>query len=153
MNSIIVYVDDAAYALQMLQQLRGADNFSAQHPTQWIVVGCAPRVTHRASKWVTNSARENWRGRWADKVFAGIVPWLQRQHGDVVVTRLAQSTLRTQTESLRGEFGTAQVVDARRPRASLELRGAAPVDASGYKGMGIVSYAAAFMGAGLMLAD
>ena len=56
MENIIVYVDDAAYAMQMLQGMR-ADG-AARNPTRWIVVGCAPRVTHRVSKWVTHSARE-----------------------------------------------------------------------------------------------
>jgi len=68
-------------------------------PCSGLLWAAPTRITHRASKWVTNSARENWRGRWADKVFAAIVPWLQ-QPGDVVVTRLAESTLRTQTDLL-----------------------------------------------------
>ena len=57
MDNIIVYVDDAAYALQMLQPMCPAN--SVRSPARWIVVGCAPRVTNHASKWVTNSARDS----------------------------------------------------------------------------------------------
>ena len=154
MNSIIVYVDDAAYALQMLGCLHRPETVDGQ-PGRWIVVGCAPRITHRASKWVTNSARQNWQGRWADKVFAGIVPWLQKD-GDVVVTIIAKSTLRSQTESLVSEYGASQVVDARRPRLSLEPQAVAAANVAqpqGYKRNGIISYAAAFLSAGMMVAD
>lgn len=116
MDNIIVYVDDASYALQMLQPMRLADG--ARNPARWIVVGCAPRVTHRASKWVTHSARESWRGKWADKVFAQLQPLLQ-QDGDIVVTQLAQTTLCAQTESLMKEYGVARVLDARRQNLAM----------------------------------
>ena len=92
MDNIIVYVDDATYALQMLQPMLPAGG--PRNPTRWIVVGCAPRVTHRVSKWVTHSARESWRGKWAEKVFAQLMPVLQRE-GDAVLTQLAQTTLIT----------------------------------------------------------
>eukprot|EP01031_Cornospumella_fuschlensis_P001461 gene1461-1824_t len=95
MDNIIVYVDDASYALQMLEPMR-MDGI-ARNPARWIVVGCAPRVTHRASKWVTNSARESWRGKWADKVFSQLLPLLE-QNGDTVITKIAQTTLCAQTE-------------------------------------------------------
>lgn len=116
MDNIIVYVDDAAYALgvlQVLQAPRTADGM--RKPVRWIVVGCAPRVTHRVSKWVTHSARENWRGKWAEKVFARLLPLLQ-QEGDTVVTQLAEGGLPGQTEVLTKEYGSAQVLDARKPR-------------------------------------
>ena len=70
MDNIIVYIDDAAYALHLLQpmlptagtadaartpapgSLASATSFTGTH---WILVGCAPRVTRRVSKWVTHS--------------------------------------------------------------------------------------------------
>ncbi|MCY1164719.1 MULTISPECIES: hypothetical protein [Polaromonas] len=147
MDNIIVYVDDASYALQMLQPMRLADG--ARNPARWIVVGCAPRVTHRASKWVTHSARESWRGKWADKVFAQLQPLLQ-QDGDIVVTQLAQTTLCAQTESLMKEYGVARVLDARRPKFGHDLQ---PVTAAqAQESNGTLGYVAALAGAGLLVA-
>ena len=150
MNNIIVYVDDTAYAHYALENLRLSEG--ARRPVRWIVVGCAPRVTHRASKWVTNSARESWRGKWADKVFAALVPLLA-QNGDVVVTRIAQSTLRAQTEKLIDEYGVARVVDARKPKARQDIAAEAPESVAPMprpaSGVGIAHCAAALFGIGL----
>ena len=147
MDNIIVYVDDAAYALHLLQPMLPSGD--ARGPTRWIVVGCAPRVTHHASKWVTHSARESWRGKWAEKVFAQLLPLLQ-QEGDTVVTQLAQSTLCTQTESLIKRHGAARVLDARRPKFGQDLQ---PVTASqAQESHGVLGYAAALAGAGLLVA-
>lgn len=119
MDNIIVYVDDAEYALHMLQPMLPSDD--SRRPTRWIVVGCAPHLTHDASKWVTHSALESWRGEWAEKVFAQLVPLLQ-QEGDTVVTQLAQTALCSQTESLIKEYGEARVLDARRPKFGQDLQ-------------------------------
>lgn len=147
MDNIIVYVDDASYALQMLQPMR-ADGAS-RNPARWIVVGCAPRVTHRASKWVTNSARESWRGKWAEKVFAQLTPLLQ-QDGDTVITKLAQTTLSAQTENLIREYGVARVLDARRPKFGQDLQ---PVTATQVQeSKGVLGYITALAGAGLLVA-
>lgn len=71
MNPIIVYVDDASYALPLVQALAASPQAQASH---WLLVACAPRITHRVSKWVSHSARESWRGKWADKLFAQLLP-------------------------------------------------------------------------------
>ncbi|RYX93051.1 MAG: hypothetical protein EOO28_20105 [Comamonadaceae bacterium] len=148
MDNIIVYVDDAAYALQMLQPM--LPSAESRRPTRWILVGCAPRVTHRVSKWVTQSARQSWRGKWADKVFSQVVPALQRD-GDDIVVHLAQTTLSGQTESLMKEHGVARVLDARRPKFGHDLQ---PVTAtqSQEKNNGVVGYIAALASAGLLVA-
>ena len=57
MENIIVYIDDAGYALQLLQPMLPAGR--SVLPTRWIVVGCAPRVTHHVSKFATYSARDS----------------------------------------------------------------------------------------------
>ena len=54
METIIVFIDDADYAVQMLQPMLPATNHT---PTRWVLVGCAPRITRRISKWVTKGAR------------------------------------------------------------------------------------------------
>ena len=119
MDNIIVYVDDASYALQMVQPMHRTS--SARTPARWITVACAPYLSHDASKWVSPSALESWRGEWAETVFAQLLPALE-QEGDIVVTRLAQTNLISQTESLIKEFGEARVLDARRPKLGQDLQ-------------------------------
>ena len=111
-HRVIVYVDDASHARQLLQPLCAQPSARATH---WLVVACAPRMTHRISKWVSHSARENWRTKWADKLFAQVQPWLQAGGGRVT-TVIAKGPLAELAEQLQAEHGAAQVVDARRPR-------------------------------------
>ena len=129
MNNFIVYIDDAAYALHLLQpMLPGADTpgrtptaLLVNPNTHWILVGCAPRITRRVSKWVTHNARDNWRRRWADKVFSIIVPALQWRAA-TVTTLLAKTSLVEQTEALIRQHGAARVFDARRPKLGHDLQ-------------------------------
>ncbi len=113
MEKLIVYVDDATHALGVLQPLLAYT--PQQGARQWILVACAPRVTHHVSKWVTHSARENWRGRWSDKLFAQLLPRLQGP-GEEVITCPGKNNLTAQTEHLLREHGPARVIDARRSR-------------------------------------
>lgn len=113
MDRVIVYVDDAAYAHQILSPLMARE---AAVDTHWILVACAPRMTHRISKWVSHSARENWRTKWADKLFAHIIPMLALP-GSHVTTVVAKGPLAELTDQLHAaEAVAAQVVDARRPK-------------------------------------
>ncbi|MHB1199122.1 MAG: hypothetical protein ACYCZ6_06095 [Polaromonas sp.] len=147
MDNLIVYVDDAAYALQMLQPMLPSG--TCRSPTRWIVVGCAPHMTRHVSKWVTHSARESWRAAWAEKVFAQLLPLLQRD-GDSVVTQLAQGTLCLQTEALIRKHGAARVLDARRPKFGQSLQ---PVTATqAQESHGVLGYATALASAGLLVA-
>jgi hypothetical protein len=109
MQKVIVYLDDPAYARQ---QMPGA----AGGPTHWVLVACAPRMTHRISKWVSHSSRENWRTKWADKLFGAVIPGL-RERGDAVTPVLAKGPLPELTRALMAEHGTEQVLDVRRPKA------------------------------------
>ena len=109
MNKVIVYLDDPAYARQHMAD--GGDV-----PVHWVLVACAPRMTHRISKWVSHSARENWRAKWADKLFDQVVPVL-RARGDAVTPVLARGPLPELTRNLMAEHGTARVLDVRRPKA------------------------------------
>jgi hypothetical protein len=108
MDKVIVYLDDPAYARHNLP--------AAAVPTHWVLVACAPRMTHRISKWVSHSSRENWRAKWADKLFDQVIPPLQ-ERGDAVTPVLARGPLPELTRMLMAEHGTARVVDARRPKA------------------------------------
>jgi hypothetical protein len=114
MEKIIVYVDDGAHAQQQLAPMTRSGLGGAPR-THWVLVACAPRMTHRISKWVSHSARENWRAKWADKLFAQIVPGLQAS-GDLVTVVLAKGPLPELTDQLKAEHGTSRVLDARRPK-------------------------------------
>ena len=115
MNRLIVYVDDATHAWGVLEALRNTPDASA--PRQWIVVACAPRVTQHVSKWVTHRARESWRGKWTDKLFAQLLPQIEGD-GHEVLAFVAKNNLALQTEDLIRAHGPAQVIDARRPKQS-----------------------------------
>ena len=108
MNKVIVYLDDPAYARQRMPDADAG-------PTHWLLVACAPRMTHRISKWVSHSARENWRAKWADKLFDQVVPALTAR-GDAVTPILARGPLPELTRSLMAEHGTERVLDVRRPK-------------------------------------
>ena len=97
MDKVIVYLDDPAYARQHMA--------GGGAPTHWVLVACAPRMTHRISKWVSHSARENWRAKWADKLFDQVVPAL-RARGDDVTPILARGPLPELTRTLMAEHGT-----------------------------------------------
>ncbi len=146
MDKLIVYVDDADYALHLLQPMLGE---AGRSPTQWVLVGCAPRVTHHVSKWVTNSARESWRGKWAEKTFSRLKPLLT-QDGDEVVTHMGSNKLIEQTAQLMKEYSHARVLDARRPKFGQDLAPVTPAQAQEQQKM--VGMMAAVAGAGLLVA-
>lgn len=112
MKPIIVYVDDAAYAQPMLQALAGSSQAASSH---WLLVACAPRMTHRVSKWVSHRARENWRGKWSEKLFTALLP-IMSVPGAKVTPVLAKGPLNELIAELQQEHGAAQVIDARRPK-------------------------------------
>ena len=118
MDKIIVYVDDADHAQQLLAPLVANEPASQRH---WVLVACAPRMTHRVSKWVSHSARESWRNKWADKLFAQIITGVGLPHAQVT-TVLAKGPLAELTEQLQADlqsdgYRPAPVMDARKPRS------------------------------------
>lgn len=151
MEKVILYVDDAAYAREFLAKMAAEGNGRA--PRHWVLVACAPRMTHRISKWVSHSARENWRSKWFAKVQEQLLPAMQSEAGDVVTPVLAKGPLAELTKRLRLEHGVAQVIDARRPKAGLDLEPvAADVAPPGRQGWALPS-ALLGMGALIMLAN
>ena len=150
MEKIILYVDDAAYARQFLAGLtREAVGTGVRH---WVLVACPPRMTRRISKWVSHSARENWRNKWIAKVEEQILPLLQLEGGQVN-TVLAKGPLLDITQRLRAEHGAARVLDARRPKFGVEFEPVAPdVEVPGKSGWALPG-ALLGMGALLVLAN
>jgi hypothetical protein len=117
-QKIIVLLDDAAYAREQLAPIGAGAGLQATH---WVLVACAPRMTQRISKWVTHSARDAWRGRWADKLFRDIAPHLSAR-GDRVTTLVAKGSLQELTSQLAAQHAPSRVLDARRPRSGPGLR-------------------------------
>jgi hypothetical protein len=115
MDTLIVYLDDAAYARHLL-----APMLSTTTPTRWVLVACAPRMSRRIGKWLSQGAREHWRNKWCNTLFSQITPTLQCNHA-VLEYVVANGPLPALTQQLRARFGMARVVDARRPKFGHEM--------------------------------
>jgi hypothetical protein len=112
MSKFIVLADDVDHLLaQPASQLLLA---VGAEPAQCVLVACAPRMTHRVSKWVSHSSREHWRDKWAAKLFAQLVPRLE-DAGHRVLPELARGPIQDHIDALLRE-GPAQVLDLRRPK-------------------------------------
>jgi hypothetical protein len=109
MQTLIAFVDDAEHAQRRLAPLKDGQ------PVHWVLVACAPQLTRRVGKWVTQSARQQWRAKWCDKLFAALVPQLAGTH-DQVTTVIAKRPLQEVARELQALHGTTRVFDARRPK-------------------------------------
>jgi hypothetical protein len=109
MKKIVVLVDDASYT-----QGRLGTALQGQGPVDgaWVLVACAPRLTHRVSKWVSHGAREHWRTKWAHKLFGELDPWLHAKGLGEAHRMLAKGPLQELLDELRPD----EVIDARRPK-------------------------------------
>ncbi len=108
---VIALVDDADEARRFLAE------WLAAHPDargNWLLLACAPRMTHRISKWVSHSSREHWRDKWADKLFLQLLPLL-RSKGFGVQTEVAKGPVNELLESLSAQ-SPATVLDWRKPK-------------------------------------
>ncbi|MGQ2994779.1 hypothetical protein [Variovorax sp.] len=146
MEKIILYVDDVVYACEQFAELApDADAVVARH---WVLVACAPRMTHRISKWVSHSARENWRAKWFSKLQAQLLPLLERNGGQVTAV-LAKGPLTELTQQLKREHMAVHVVDARRPKVGVDLEPVTPEQKpAGQQGW---AFPGAVMGMGALL--
>lgn len=123
MENFIVYIDDADYAQHMLTPL-----VQTQTSTRWVLVACAPRMSRRIGKWLSYSARENWRDKWCDKLFAKITPLLRLDislQNDLAYV-VAKGPLPALTQQLHSRWGAARVVDARRPKFGQDMQSVTP---------------------------
>lgn len=113
MHKTVILVDDAAHTRARLTALLDAQPAPVRvAPGELVLIGCAPRMTHRVSKWVSHGAREHWRTKWARKLFDELQPWLQAQ-GLKAECVLAKGPI----EDLVAELRADHVIDARRPKA------------------------------------
>jgi hypothetical protein len=111
-KTIVVLLDDAGYARQQLAPRPSGTGDMQQQ--RWILVACAPRMTHRVSKWVSHGAREHWRSKWAHKLFGELDGWLVEHHPDAERV-LARGPLPELLEDLQAD----EVLDLRRPKGGL----------------------------------
>lgn len=111
MEKIAVFVNDAAHARHLLQpMLKGAD------PVHWIIVACPPTLTRHIGRWVSHSAREQWRERWASELFEALEPELRASAASKVERQLAKRPLIDVSRRLEVRLGMVRLLDARRPR-------------------------------------
>ena len=125
MDKIIVYINDAASALEKMAPMNSQTEPGGAS-TQWILVACPPHLTRHASKWLTFKARESWRAHWCTELFAKVTPSL-KVGGNSVQTIVAQTPLVEMTASLLRQHGPARVMDARLALVGQDL---APVTAN-----------------------
>ncbi len=152
MKTMIVYVDDTAHTLKMLQpMLPSSSKATALPPMHWVVMGCAPHVTHDISKWVSKEALALWRQDWADAALGQIEAFL-KESGCTVSKQLTNFKLPliAQTEALTLQHGQVQILDARRPKFGQDLE---PVTATQHQEKnGVLGALAAVASAGLLVA-
>ena len=111
MQTIAVFVNDAAHAQHLLQpMLQGAQ------PTHWVLVACAPRLTRHIGRFVSNAARTQWRERWATELFSQLEPPLTAQPGSRVERMLAKRPLIEVSARLNGRLAGLRLMDARASR-------------------------------------
>jgi hypothetical protein len=150
MDKIIVYLDDAEFARHQLAPMKNSAT-GARQGTHWILVACPPRMTRHISKWVNHTARQNWRNKWADKLFTQITPVLQAQ-GDTVTPVLAHGPLIELTQELLMQHGVARVLDARRPKFGQDMQPVTADQPASSEARWTVPGAIAGLGAALVLA-
>jgi hypothetical protein len=124
METYVIFVNDKAHAMdQVLLLLEGSQ------PTQWVLVGCPPRLQRHSSKWLTQRALKKHKTEWTDENLKDIVQLL-KVRGHQVLTRVAQAPLIEVTKALQSEFINLRVVDARKELV-LGLGEASPLRAAG----------------------
>jgi len=118
MEKIAVFVDDVDHARQLLAPLlaQGAE------PMHWVVVACAPRLTHRIGKWVSNSNRQQWREHWARALRQKLEPVFGDAGAPGREWIVARGPLDALSTRLRVRLGAdLRLLDARRPKLGVVL--------------------------------
>jgi hypothetical protein len=119
METFIVYVDDKQHALQQIVPM--LHRTESQDPaSRWILVGCPPKFSRHSGRWLSQHALKQWRQDWTDKNTAALVHVL-KEFGNAVSVKTVHGPLADYTQQLRNELGFARVVDARRPKLSVNL--------------------------------
>jgi len=111
METIAVFVNDAAHARQLLQPM-----LDSATPVHWVIVACPPTLTRHIGRYVSKSARRQWRERWAQCVWTQLEPALKACAGSVVERQVAHRPLADVSTRLIARLPGLRMLDARRPR-------------------------------------
>ena len=111
MERIAVFANDAAYARHILEPM-----LHGGAATHWVIVACPPTLTRHIGRWLSQSARQQWRQRWAAELFDSLEPELKAQAGSRVEKMLAKRPLIDLSARLEARLGAVRLLDARRPR-------------------------------------
>jgi hypothetical protein len=107
METFVIFANDKTHVMnQVLPLLENAN------AAKWVLVGCPPRVTRHAGKWLTQRALKRFKTEWTDTHLSEVAELL-KQRGDNVVTRVAMASLLQMTKALKAEFGPLRIIDAR----------------------------------------
>jgi hypothetical protein len=119
METFIVYIDDKQYALQQVIPMLPANEQTPQ-AANWVLIGCPPRLNRHTGRWLTHTAQKKWRQEWTQDATSELTQKLE-SGGNTVSVRVAHGSLTELTKLIKGEVGAARVIDARRPKLSVNL--------------------------------
>ena len=111
MEMIAVFVNDVGFARHVLQPMA-----NSQGPTHWVVVACPPKLTRHIGRWVAQSARDQWRERWAAEVFTELEVILKAGPANKVERLVAKRPLVDVSARLQARLGGIRLLDARHAR-------------------------------------
>jgi len=115
MEAIAVFVNDAAHAQHLLQPM-----LASGAPAHWVLIACPPTLTRHIGRYVSRSARRQWRERWAQALFTQIEPALKACPASIVERRLADRPLADMSARLAARLPGLRLLDARRPRLGVD---------------------------------
>jgi hypothetical protein len=113
METIAVFVNDVAHARHILQPMLRGDA-----PAHWVVVACPPTLTRHIGRWVSHSAQQQWRERWAADLFAALEVELELKSrpGSTLERLVAKRPLVGLSARLMARLPHLRLLDARQPR-------------------------------------
>ena len=114
MEKILVVVNDAEYALQMVAPMK-----QDVTPTQWVLLVCPPKLTRHASRWVNRNSLKSWRNKWAQDLIEVVKPVMTLGR-DTLDWTCCQGDLVEEIRRLQRDYGTQRVLDARRIRLGVD---------------------------------
>ena len=107
METFVIFANDRTHVMNQVMPLLEDANAA-----NWVLVGCPPRMTRHAGKWLTQRALKRFKDEWTETNLRDIEDILKKR-GDHVVTRVAITSLLQMTKALKAEFGPIRIIDAR----------------------------------------
>lgn len=107
METFVIFANDRTHVMNQVLPLLEDSNAA-----KWVLVGCPPRVTRHAGKWLTQRALKRFKDEWTE-THLGDTSDILKKRGDNVVTRVATTSLLQMTKALKAEFGPLRIIDAR----------------------------------------